>query len=333
MPQPWFQRGYRRMLLDMHIPDWDKKFLAQFNPREMVRLYKLAGLTSVMFYAQSHVGLCYWPTTTGKMHAGLRGRDIVGETLGLLRQANIGAVAYYSVVYNNWAHLAHPDWAMLSAADKPGMFSGGRYGLCCPNNPAYRDFALAQIAELLGRYRFDGIFFDMTFWPRICICEHCRARFRDQTGRDIPEKIDWLSPHWCEFQCARERWMTEFATAITTTAKQTSPGISVYHNFATSMFNWTLGLAFDSAAAHDYLGADFYGDPLEQLVVSKFMSNLSNNQPIEFATSRCVTLNDHEQNQKPRRDPHAGPCLHPLFRRHHVHRRDQPRRHRQPRPL
>ena len=300
MPQQWFQRGYRRMLVDMHIPDWDPAFLSRYDPAEMVRLYQAAGLTSVMFYAQSHVGLCYWPTKTGKMHAGLKGRDIVGETLELLRKAGIGACGYYSVIYNNWAYLEHPQWRLRpadEAHDQAASFSGGRYGICCPNNGEYRAFVRAQIDELVGGYAMDGLFVDMTFWPRICVCDHCRDAYRREASAEIPQTIDWLSPDWCRFQSARERWMNDFAGEVTARAKTARPGISVYHNFATSMFNWTLGLSLETSRANDYLGADFYGDSLEQLVVSKMMNNLSANRPIEFGTSRCVNLNDHETNK------------------------------------
>ncbi|HUT57540.1 MAG TPA: beta-galactosidase trimerization domain-containing protein [Phycisphaerae bacterium] len=297
MDAPWYQRGYRRMLVDMHIPDWDERFLSKFDPARMVRLYKTAGLTSVMYYAQSHVGLCYWPTKTGKMHAGLRGRDIVGETLALLRKAKIDACIYYSVIYNNWAYLEHPEWRLVPAGAQAGQLNGGRYGRCCPNNPGYRSFALAQTAELVGGYRFDGIFFDMTFWPRVCICEHCRAKLRAETGCDIPQTIDWLSPAWCEFQAARERWMIEFATALRDQAKAASPGITTYSNFASSKSNWVPGVSFRIAKANDIIGADFYGDPVEQLTVCKFMSNVADNRPVEFMTSRCVSLVEHEHNK------------------------------------
>jgi alpha-L-fucosidase len=109
MTRPWYQRGYRRILVDMHIPDWDPRLLAKYDPAEMVRLYERAGVTSVMFYCQSHVGLCYWPTRTGRQHASLRGRDIVGEMLALLKAKGLDACGYYSVVFNNWAclHAGH----------------------------------------------------------------------------------------------------------------------------------------------------------------------------------------------------------------------------------
>lgn len=300
MNQFWFQRGYRRMLVDMHIPDWDERFLSKYDPAAMVRLYKQAGLTSVMYYAQSHVGLCYWPTTTGKMHAGLKGRDIVGETLQLLRRNRIDACIYYSVIYNNWAYLEHPEWRLVPATKpEPGERNGGRYGRCCPNNPGYRQFALEQTEELVSRYDFDGIFFDMTFWPRVCVCEHCRRRLREETGANIPDTVNWLSPDWCRFQYARQQWLIEFATALDEQAKAASPGITTYHNFASAKSNWVPGVSLEIAKANDIIGADFYGDPIEQLVVCKLMTSLADHPPAEFMTSRCLNLVEHESNKSP----------------------------------
>jgi hypothetical protein len=292
--RPWYQRGYRRMLIDMHIADWEKRLLGAYDPAHVADLYVQAHLTSVMFYCQSHVGLCYYPTRTGNMHAGLCGRDVVGEMLSLLHDRGLACCAYYSVVYNNWAFLEHPEWRMIPAGDiSDGSFAGHRYGHCCPNNPGYREFALAQTEEILSAYAFDGFFFDMTFWPAICLCEHCRQRFREEHGAEIPTTIDWLSPTWCAFQSARERWMGEFAAALSGQVKAVRPDTSVYHNFATALFNWTLGLSCETAVHHDFLGADFYGDALEQLMVSKFMYNLTEHRPLEFMTSCCVNLRDH----------------------------------------
>jgi hypothetical protein len=51
-----YQQGYRRMLVDMHIPDWDLAFLSKYEPGAMAALFQRADLTSVMLYCKSHVG-------------------------------------------------------------------------------------------------------------------------------------------------------------------------------------------------------------------------------------------------------------------------------------
>ena len=38
----WFDKNYRRHLLDMHIDDWDERFLSEFSPKTYVENLKKA---------------------------------------------------------------------------------------------------------------------------------------------------------------------------------------------------------------------------------------------------------------------------------------------------
>jgi len=287
-------KRYRRLLLDMHIPDWDDAFLAEYDPKRIVATYKRAGADSVMIYCQSHTGLAYWPTEVGTPHRALQGRDLVGETLSRLREADIEAFSYYSLTYNNLAFHNHPDWRLVPAAPiVGGGFAGKRYGIVCPNSREYREFALSEVRELIERYDFDGVFFDMTFWPAVCICPSCSDRYRSETGSEIPMRVDWLSDEWCRFQETRQRWLVEYAREFSSAVKEIRPELPVFHNSAVALFNWTRGFSFEMAEENDFLGGDFYGDSHEQLLVSKLMTNLSNGRPVEFMTSVSTHLTDH----------------------------------------
>ena len=77
----WFENAWRRAVIDMHIPDWDAKFLSEFNPDEYVAALVRSRAQSVVCYAHSHVGLFNYPTRVGRQHAGLNGRDIVAEMI------------------------------------------------------------------------------------------------------------------------------------------------------------------------------------------------------------------------------------------------------------
>ena len=164
-----YQEGFRRLLLDMHIPDWDPGFLAQYDPKQLAAQYERANLTSVMLYCKSHVGLCYWPTKVGKMHDGIGGRDVVGELVGELERRGIGTCAYTSVVFDNWAVETHPDWRQIRTDGFDGQ-DYLRYGWCCQNNPDYLTYERDLLIELLTSYRFDALFIDMPFWPLPCAC-------------------------------------------------------------------------------------------------------------------------------------------------------------------
>jgi len=288
----WFSSDYRRNLVDMHIEDWDERFLSQFDPERYVEMLRLANITTAMVYANSHVGYCYWTTKTGHMHRGIRGRDILGEIIELCHKEGMNVVIYYSLIFNNWAYEKEPSWRIILADGKASRVWTGRYGVCCPNS-GYREFALGQIEELCRNYNFEGIFFDMTFWPAVCYCKSCQERFFRETGKELPKIIDWENPDWVRFQRKREEWLSEFAHLTTNKVKSINPNISVEHQFSTCVADWSFGVTSEVSKASDYCGGDFYGGSLQESFICKLYYNLTNNQPFEFMTSRCINLRDH----------------------------------------
>lgn len=80
-------------------------------------------------------------------------------------------------------------------------------GAVCINSP-HPEHAHACIRELVANYDFEAIFFDMTFWPTICYCSHCVARYWKEPGAEPPRIVDWKNPQWRTFQKNRKRWMT-----------------------------------------------------------------------------------------------------------------------------
>jgi hypothetical protein len=292
----WYAQSYRRNLVDMHIDDWDESFLSKLDPRHYVAQLKTARVRSAMVYANSHIGLCYWPTKSGQMHRGIRGRDVFGEIVELCHKEGIDVVAYYSLIFNNWAYEHHPSWRILydggiASRDIPPL---GRYGVVCPNNAEYREFVDRQVKEVCERYALEGIFFDMTFWPGVCFCPACRERYGREVGGEMPSTINWQDPQWVAFQKSRQEWLLDFAAFASGTAKKYAPGISVEHNSAPLTQPWFLGTTIGLRDHNDYIGGDLYGGFAEQSFICKLYHSITPNQPFEFMTSRCYpNLRDH----------------------------------------
>ena len=161
----WPAQTYRRLLVDTHVPDWDDRLLASFDAADYVSTIAGAGFQSLMQYANSHAGLCLWPTKVGQMHRNMKSRDYFGEVMEECRRHGLHRVAYYSLVFDDWAYQTHPDWRVVSP-DYTEPQRHERAGAVCINSP-YSDHAHACIQELVGNYDFQSIFFDMTFWPTI----------------------------------------------------------------------------------------------------------------------------------------------------------------------
>ncbi len=298
----WYTNAYRRHLCDMHIDDWDERFLSEFSAEEYCDNLKRAKIQSAMVYFQSHVGHCYFPTHVGHMHRALIGRETMIRELAERCHANgIFVTGYYSLIYNTWAHDHHPEWRMVFADGQSQRAREGtgerhfsdasvrRYGLCCPNNADYRAFVFAQMEEFNAFFDFEGMFFDMLFWPHMCYCPSCRARWEKEVGGEMPTRGDWNDPLWRLHIQKRNEWMGEFAEAVASRMRKLRPGISVEHNLAMSIVK-------DPTCCNnervnnccDYAGGDLYGGILEQSFTCKFYRNITQNQPFEYMASRCT---------------------------------------------
>jgi hypothetical protein len=286
----WPSETYRRLLVDMHVPDWDG-LLAKFDAAEYVDSIARAGFQALMQYANSHAGLCLWPTKIGPMHAGMKGRDYFGEVMAECRHRGLHRLAYYSVIFDAWAFEHHPDWRILPEEGYDRVLFN-RLGTVCPNSP-YRDHALACLRELVGNYDFEGIFIDMTFWPAVCYCPHCTLRFLHEHHAEPPRVVNWNDPAWTTFQRSREQWMLEFAKAVTQTIKQVRP-ISVYHQFGSAFVPWRFGVSLEQREASDFCAGDFNGEPAKFSLICKTFWSLTPGRPFEFMTSRTEGLNDFE---------------------------------------
>lgn len=202
----WHETRYRGNLVDMHIPDWNSEFLAKFDSRTYVDLLEKAHVNAAYLYASSCLGICYWPTKVSHQHNGIKGRDILGENIHECHRSGMDVIVYHNW-WSKYAYDIHPDWRCVSPKGENTadyLWIPGRYGVCCFNSP-YNDFFLAQIEELCKGYDFEGLWIDMIFWPHtVCYCGHCRRRYHDECGKDLPKIVDWQNPVWVAFQRRRE---------------------------------------------------------------------------------------------------------------------------------
>ncbi|MCX6992314.1 MAG: family 10 glycosylhydrolase [Kiritimatiellaeota bacterium] len=295
MKRPWCETRYRGNLVDMHIPDWNSKFLSEFDSKTYVDMLEKAHVNAAYLYASSCLGICYWPTKVGHQHNRIKGRDILGERIHECHRRGMDVIVYHNW-WSKWAYDAHPDWRFVTAKGENTadyLWTPGHYGVCCFNSP-YSDFLIAQIEELCAGYAFEGLWIDMIFWPyTVCYCSHCRRRYHEETGKDLPKIVNWENPEWVAFQRRREAWLADYVGRITATARRLKPGITVGYQFAAWSLGWICGVGSKFCAHSDYASGDFYGGAAEQSFVCKLFMHLTEKPLFEFMTSRCPDLNDH----------------------------------------
>lgn len=303
----WIEGNYRRNLMDMHIDDWNETFLSKIDCDEYVQALVDAGVQAAMVKAKPHTGLCYWPSDIGRMHRGLKGRDFFGEMVTKCHQNGIVVIAYFTQIFDNWAYDNHVDWRLIAPDGKEfreyrGMdnFRNGRYGIVCPNNPDYRAYVKANLQELNRKYDFEGMFLDMTFWPDICFCPHCRKRWFDETGLELPRTIDWNDETFRRYAYARDVWMADYARFATAAVKEIKPDVTIEHQFSMITSTWFHGSSELLTEAVDYSGGDYYGGYLQQTFINKYYKNVTPNLPFIYHTGRCdPELNMHTTTKTP----------------------------------
>ncbi len=290
----WIEGNYRRNLMDMHIDDWNPEFLSKINVEEYVEALKDAGVQAAMVKGKPHTGLCYYPTKIGRMHRGLKGYDFLGEMIKACHANNIAVIAYFSQIFDNWAYEEHPAWRVVTAEGKNmrqyrhgSDFKTGRYGIVCPNNQEYRAYVKASLTEMNTLYDFEGMFLDMTFFPEVCYCSSCRERYKKETGKELPTRIDWKDKDWLSYVYKRDEWMAEYAAFATGCVKTVKPHVTVEHQFSRITGSWIDGSSEMLTEAVDYCGGDYYGGFLQQTFINKYYKNVSPNLPFVYHTSRC----------------------------------------------
>lgn len=251
----WYQKSHFRNLVDMHIPSGIGN-LENFDAQQYACLMEKAGVDEAYVYASNCLGLWSVSLKGGIQTLDYRKARSFGETVAALRKKGIGVVGYL----NSWsteAALMHPDWRVreMGKPEEPV----GRFGVCCLNSP-YRDYFLALVEEMVSTYDMDGLWVDMIgFYTSACTCEHCRKRYREATGFEIPETIDWTDENYLRYLRFKCDTVSSYARQIAETARRARPGISV--SLQCAYWKNPLYNGMDDAyfAAMDYVSGDFTG--------------------------------------------------------------------------
>ena len=169
--------------------------------------------------------VAYYPSSFPLQHRAitLGERDLYGEIVQAARQEGLKVIARMdsSRVAQDFFD-AHPDWVTRDIQGKPYM-AQDKYTTCI-NSPYYSEYLPAVMREIIARSKPDGL--SDNSWPglsraHICYCTNCRAKFRTDTGADLPTSHDWSSGvyrQWIRWSYGLRTKQFAFNNAVTTEA-------------------------------------------------------------------------------------------------------------------
>lgn len=122
-------------------------------------------------------------------------------------QRGIAFISHYCITAAPLALQVHPEWAAVSLQ---GEHSDR---IPCFNSP-FGDRLKDMVVEFVTDLGFDGVWFDCTdlAWKGLwtCACDHCRARFHQDTGRTIPAAVDFDNADFRAFYRWRQTYFMSY---------------------------------------------------------------------------------------------------------------------------
>jgi len=128
------------------------------------------------------------------------------------------------------AYELHPEWRRIATDTKEipqiDMVKSPHGGMLCLLGP-YGDFFIEVLAEIITKYPAVSAFsFDGLHYGGVCYCEHCRDRFRQETGQEIPP-TDMNNPAFRRYQHWADRRMEDLVRRMQTRLKGIHPDVAL----------------------------------------------------------------------------------------------------------
>lgn len=181
-------------------------------------------------------------------------RDRLWKFLEAAHKKEIIVLSYYGMTANPRLAKLHPEWLMKYLDDGRPAPEGDCW--FCLNSP-YRDWLAEYLKETLAHLDLDGFYFDGTNWGShgatgeppyfvSCRCEYCRTLFAQDTGLDIPTRVDFESMPFRQFLAWRCGKMRQFMDHLTRKVREAHPeAILDFNHYAGVYNNWGMGHPLD----------------------------------------------------------------------------------------
>ncbi len=141
--------------------------------------------------AYSHLGYTIYPSKLTPMFPGLK-HDLFKELVDRAHEEGIAVIAYVNAGFDDALEESESFGAKLvSGAQRYWASDGPPWGVrwMCFNNSDYHSLLEGIIDEVMS-YGVEGCYFDETA-EGFCHCEVCKARYRQETGKDMPAVDSW----------------------------------------------------------------------------------------------------------------------------------------------
>jgi len=187
----WFDRPMRWAQLAFTEDDpgnYDPQFWLEYFERIHADAACLSAGGIVAFYP-TEIPLHYRSKYLGN-------RDSFGELVAGCRKLGMNVIARTDPhACREEVFQKHPDWVARLADGQPRRhWANPELYVTCALGPYNFEFMTQVTAEIVRKYKVDGVFSNRWAGHGQCWCEHCRANFRRFSGMDLPRSNDPRDP-------------------------------------------------------------------------------------------------------------------------------------------
>jgi len=272
----WVRRTGRRMMVGLHVPDYDQfpaypqlmrehdldEILEHIDPKFFVRELRKCHAQAFWFYSKGHQGNAYYPSAVGHMHSALRGRDLFGEFAEACLSEGIVPLCVYEFSDHRMPK-DHPDWCHqlpdLRGLDTTDEAQGMRVGGACLNGP-YGEFALEQAREVVSAYPVKGYYVDFLglFGLEDWRCPYCEPLYEEALGRPFRPVSEMDHDEYVAYIRWRYAQNDRYAKRLRKLIKDLRPDVELVHNlhaFQAGPNMQRIGFAAENC---DFLSGDLF---------------------------------------------------------------------------
>ena len=185
---PWHQRAYR----------WMQVNSVENDPRDCDldvwrKYWRDNGIQGTIINAAGTVA--YYPSSNPYQYRAkyLGDRDYFKDFCEAAREEGLVVVARMdSNQATEELYQVHPDWFCKDREGNPIVHTEGRY-YTCYNGGYFGEQLAGVIKEIIETYHPDALADNSWAGGRgfICYCDNCRRKFKEYSGLELPEKIDY----------------------------------------------------------------------------------------------------------------------------------------------
>ncbi len=184
----------------------------------------------------------------------------------------MAAITWINTRVSEPAAAVHPDWRQVFVGPAPP--SNAPRAALCPIS-GWGDALIGFCNYALDRLGLDGVYLDGAFWspilerprPLTCGCASCQARFRADTGQELPQALDWQDPVFRRWVAWRYEVYSGFYARLAREVRAAHPGaVVLVNNYHRPEHTWRTGLPLDLFPAEYLYAAEGHAPGLADLV-------------------------------------------------------------------